>query len=117
MTVLSDFTQIVGDSGVNIPATVGNAVVPLPDFGTGGRLSSETALLVASVRNLAGSATVLINGNNVGSFTATSGSLWSTQLIAVSGGQLTAGMNEIVLSGVTDAFSLKDLICFFHQSD
>jgi hypothetical protein len=90
--------------------------VPLPDFNTGGREAGSTALLVYSVRNLTGSAQVFINGHNVGTITATSGSVFFTQLIAVSGNQINDGNNEIVLRNVTDPFTIKDLICFFHQS-
>lgn len=116
MPVLCDFIQLVGDGGKSIPKTEGSAEVPLPDFNTGGREAGSTALLVYSVQNLAGSARVFINGDEVGTITATSGSVFSTQLIAVSGNQLKDGNNEIVLKNVTDPFTIKDLICFFHQS-
>lgn len=116
MPVLCDFIQIIGDAVRSIPATQPGALVPLPDFNTGGREAGSTALLLLSARNLAGSATVLINGNNVGAITATSGSVFSTQLIAVSGTQINNGNNEIALTGVTDPFDLKTVMCFFHQS-
>lgn len=117
MTVLCDFIQIIGDTGQAISQTSTGAEVPLPDFNTGGREGSLTALLVYSAKNLAGSAQVFINNHNVGTITATSGTVFSTQLIAVSGNQLNDGNNEIVLKNVTDPFTIKDLICFFHQSD
>jgi len=116
MPVLCDFIQIVGDASQAIPQTAAGAEVPLPDFNTGGREAGSTALLVYSARNLAGSAQVFINNHNVGTITATSGTVSSTQLIAVSGNQLNNGNNEIVLRNVTDPFTIKDLICFFHQS-
>jgi hypothetical protein len=116
MPILSDFRQIVGDNGQAIPQTAPGAEVPLPDFHTGGRRADETALLMYSARNLTGSAQVFINNNHIGNITATSGTAWSTQLLAVSGTQLKDGTNEIVLRNVTDAFTIKDLICFFHQS-
>ena len=116
MPVLCDFIQIVGDGGQNIPQTMGGAQVPLPDFDTGGREAGATALLVYSAQNLAGSAQVFINGNNVGTITATSGTIFSTQLIAVNGNELKSGVNQIVLKNVTDPFTIKDVICFFHQS-
>lgn len=116
MAILCDFIQIVGDAGQAIPQTAAGAEVPLPDFNTGGRNAGSTALLVYSAMNLAGSARVFINNNNVGTITATSGTVFSTQLIAVSGSQINNGNNEIVLRNVTDPFTIKDLICFFHQS-
>ena len=117
MPVLCDFIQIVGDAGQPIPQTTGNAQVPLPDFNTGGREAGSTALLVYSVMNLAGSAAVYINGDNVGTITATSGNgFFFTQLIALSGSVLHDGNNEIVLKQVTNAFWIKDVICFFHES-
>lgn len=120
MPVLSDFRQIVGDASITIPVVAGPAEVPVPlngdPFGTGGREANQTALLIYSVRNMTGSAQVFINDNLVGSITPTSGTLWSTQMIAVSGSQLNSGNNQMVLRNVTDAFNLKDLICFFHQS-
>ena len=116
MPVLCDFKQIIGDDSQAIPVTAGAAEVPLPDFGTGGREANETALLIYSVRNMTGTAQVFINGHHVGNITASSGAVWSTQLIAVSGNSIRDGMNEIVLKNVTDAFSIKNLTCFFHQS-
>ena len=116
MPVVSDFIQIIGDSGQAISQTAAGAEVPLPDFNTSGREGNLTALLVYSAKNLAGSAQVFINNHNVGTITATSGAVFSTQLIAVSGSQLNNGNNEIVLRNVTDPFTIKDLVCLFHQS-
>ena len=116
MPVLCDFIQIVGDAGQPIPATAPGAEVPLPDFNTGGRRAGATALLVYSAMGLAGSAGVFINGALVGTITATPGTVFSTQLIAVAGREIRDGANEIVLRNVTDPFTIKDLICFFHQS-
>ena len=120
MPVLSDFIQIVGDSNVNIPVVAGAAEVPVPTngnpFNTGGREANQTALLMYYVRNMTGSAQVFLNGNLVGSITPTSGALWTTQLIALSGNQINDGNNQMVLRNVTDAFNLKDVMCFFHQS-
>jgi hypothetical protein len=115
MTIVCDFVQIVGDAGQLIPATAPGAEVPLPGFGTGGRHAGHTALLVYSARNLTGSAQVFINDNHVGDITATSGAVFSTQLIAVSGTQLNNGANDIVLRNVADPFTIKDVMCFFHQ--
>ena len=58
--------------------------------------SGSTALLMCAVRNLTGSASVRINGNDVGSLTASPGTNWVTQLVAVSGTQRNNGNNEIV---------------------
>ena len=63
MPVLANFVQIVGDSGRPIPQTEeGAEVVSLPDFNTGGR-TTGTALLVYSVRDLAGSANIFVNND------------------------------------------------------
>ncbi|MFN7955304.1 MAG: hypothetical protein U0610_26500 [bacterium] len=117
--VVGDFTMIVGDNAIAIPIVSGPGEVPVPldgsGFSTGARKSSDTALLMYSVKNMTGSAQVYINGNLVGSITATSGSFWTTQMIAVAGGQINDGVNHLVLKNVTDGFSLKDLFCFFHQ--
>jgi hypothetical protein len=117
MAILCDFIQVLGDGGQAIPATVGNAEVPLPDFDTTAREGGQTALLMYSAKNLAGTAEVFINGNNVGTITATPAEgVFSTQLIGVRGNQLNNGKNEIVLKNVTDQFTIKDVNLFFHQS-
>ena len=87
MPVLCNFIQIVGDTSQPIPETAGKAEVP----GKTSRFQyrrtrgpAATALLVYSVMNLAGNAAVYINGDNVGTITATSGNeFFSTQLIAL----------------------------------
>ena len=116
-TILCDFVQIVGDAPKPVRQTSQGSEVPLPSFNTGRRVSNRTALLLFSARNLDGSAQVFINNNLVGGITATPGSMFSTQMIAVPGTQLNDGTNEIVLKRVTDSFEIKDLICFFHQTD
>ena len=115
MTIVSDFIQIIGDSAQAIPATQGGAVVPLPSFNTGGRHSPATGLLMLAVRNLNGTAEVVINGNLVGRITASPGTVFSTQLVATTGTQLNNGNNSIALRNVTDPFELKTVMCFFHQ--
>jgi len=117
MTVLCDFNQIIGDTPKTVAPTSGSAEVPLPDFNSGGRESGATSLIMCSVRNLGGSASVRVNGNDVGSLTATPGTTWITQLVALNGSNLNNGNNEIVLRNVTDEFQIKDVMCFFHQSD
>jgi hypothetical protein len=121
MTVLCDYTEIIGDNPRSIPQTTGSAQVALPDFNTGGREAgtgpSRNALLILSARNLTGSAAVFINNVNVGSISATPGTAFSMQSISVTGNQLKDGNNEIVLRNVTDPFELKNVVCFFHQSD
>jgi hypothetical protein len=117
MPVLCDFIQIVTDAEENIPVVLGPAEVALPDFNTGGREVNQTALLIYSAKNLADKAEVFINGNHVGTITATPAEgVFSTQLIGVRGSQLKDGDNEIVLRNVTDQFTIKDVNLFFHQS-
>jgi hypothetical protein len=121
MPVLCDYTQIIGDAAQVIPQTTGSAEVPLPDFNTDGRNAngpapSRNGLLMLSARNLAGSARVLINGQDVGTITATPGTVFSTQMIALLADRLNAGDNKIALTDVSDTFELKNVVCFFHQS-
>lgn len=126
MTVLCDFQTIVGDAGQNVPVAGAGAEVPLgASFNTGGRIAGgsegggQSAFLIYSVRNMVGTAQVFVNDSDesVGTITASSGTSWSTQLIALAGSRLNDGGNRITLRNVTDAFTIKDLICFYHQSD
>jgi len=116
-TVLADFTQILGNGPVTVRQTPAGAEFPIGSFDTGGRLSNQTALLIFSARNLTGSAAVSINDVTVGTITATPSGFSSTQIVSVSGSELRDGANRIVLKNVTDDFEIKNLICFFHQSD
>jgi hypothetical protein len=119
MAVLADYVQILGDTPQNIQQVSGSAEVPLGDndgkFNTTGRDSDGTALLLYSVKDLAGSAAVVVNNVKVGSITASAGAAFSTQLIAMDSGKIKDGDNDIVLKNVTDPFAIKDVRCFFHQ--
>jgi hypothetical protein len=132
MTVLADFQIIIGDA----PQTI-NEVPPDAErnlggkFRTGGRIpgtqevdprdpSSQSAFLMYSVRNMVGTAEVYLNDQAtfVGRITPSSGTAWSTQVIAMGGQRLNdvnQGDNQITLKNVTDQFEIKDLICFYHQ--
>lgn len=130
MTVLSDFTLIRGDS----PVTIGDGM-PLWEatFGTGGRVASETALLIFNVRGLTVTnvnVVVKVNNVEVGQIRRYGGdgdiaNNWYTQMIALNGSQLNDGFNEIQVAAVGwpgatsgnlfDDFELKDVVCFFHQ--
>ncbi len=136
MPVLCDFTQIVGDS----PVTIGDSLpVWEQSFGTGGRWSDETALLIFNIRGLTHATTsvnVKVNNQVVGQIHPYGGlndaqrtdtaKYWYTQMIAVSGSTLHDGNNEIQIEAVGfpgatntnkfDDFELKDVICFFHQA-
>jgi hypothetical protein len=126
MTVLCDFQTIIGDPGQTVPVTGPGAEVPLGNgsFDTSGRIAgpSETggssAFLIYSVRNMVGTAQVFVNDSDesVGTITPSSGTAWSTQLIAIAGSRLNDGNNRITLRNVTDTFTIKDLICYYHQS-
>jgi hypothetical protein len=116
-TILCDSIEIVGNAPRAVNQTSPGSEVRLPCFNTGGRVSNHTALLLFSARNLEGGAQVFINNHLVGGIAATPGSVFSTQLIAVSGSKLNDGKNEIVLRSVTDPFEIKDLICLFHQTE
>ncbi len=129
MTMLADFTTIIGDTPVNVPVVSPGAEFQLGDpFDTGGRLggTSETgissALLMFSVRNLSSTAQVTVNDSDdvVGTITPSPSQLniWSTQIIAMAGSRLSGAegnSNRLRLRNVTDAFQIKDVVCFFHQ--
>lgn len=124
------FATIIGDVGQEVPTALPGAEVQLGStFNTGGRRAGasetggESAFLMFSVVGMLGSARVILNDSDVGEITASSatvirGTAWSTQLIAIAGTQLKDGPgNRIVLRNVTDRFVIKNLICFYHQSD
>jgi hypothetical protein len=92
MTVLCDFQTTIGDGGQNVPVAGSGAEVPLGSaFNTGGRIAGasesggQSAFLIYSVRNMVGTAQVFVNDNeqSVGTITPSSGTAWSTQLIAM----------------------------------
>jgi hypothetical protein len=131
MPVVSDFTLIQGDTIV----TIGDSLpVWETTFGTGGRVSSEPALLIFNVRGLTATdvnVIVKINNVEVGQIRRYGGdgdivNNWYTQMIAVGGSQLNDGNNELQIQAVGwpgstpgnlfDDFMLKDVVCFFHQS-
>ena len=125
MTVLCDFQTIIGEVAQPVPVTGPGAEVPLGNpFDTSGRIAgpSETggssAFLIYSVRGMVGTAQVFVNDSDEfnGIITPSSGTGWSTQLIALAGFRLNDGDNRITLRNVTDAFTIKDLICYYHQS-
>lgn len=129
MTMLADFTTIIGDTPVSVPVVSPGAEFQLGNpFDTGGRLpgAGETginsALLMFSVRNLSGTAQVTVNDSDdvVGTITPSPSQLniWSTQVIAFAGNRLSSASgnnNRLRLRNVTDAFQIKDVVCFFHQ--
>jgi hypothetical protein len=125
MTVLCDFQTIICDVAQPVPVTGPGAEVPLGNpFDTSGRIAgpSETGgssvFLIYSVRGMVGTAQVFVNDSDEfnGIITPSSGTAWSTQLIALAGSRRNDGNNRITLRNVTDAFTIKDLICYYHQS-
>jgi hypothetical protein len=128
MTLLCDFQTIIGDNAQTVrPQPSGDPVQLGVVFRTGGRIagssevdrpqtSSRTAFLSYSVRGMVGTAQVFVNHNGpVGLITASSGTAWSTQFIAMAGERLNDGDNTITVQSITDQFEIKDLICFYHQ--
>jgi hypothetical protein len=119
MPLLADWIQLVGNTSITISAVSGSEGVPVPlngnPFNTAGRNASQTALLMFSVRDLIGSAKVFINDTEVGTITKSEPGFWSTQMISVPGNVLKENLNKLVLKSVTDQFSLKNFMCFFHQ--
>src|SRR5687767_2851559 len=103
MTVLCDFSTIIGDNAQTVPVAGAGAEVPLGNvFGAGGRIASgsetgsEAALLIYSVRGMVGTAQVFVNDSTdvVGTITPSSGTAWSTQMIAIAGSRLTSTANN-----------------------
>ena len=136
MPVLCDFIQIVGDS----PVTIGDSLpVFEKTFGTGGRESGSTALLIFNVRGLTFAnqdVSVKVNNQEVGKIFRYGGlndaertdtaKYWYTQMIALQGSTLHDGNNELQIEAVGwpgatntnkfDDFQIKDVMCFFHQA-
>ncbi|MCG8693174.1 MAG: hypothetical protein MI806_18380 [Minwuiales bacterium] len=131
MPVVADFTVIVGDT----PVTIGdNRPVYEKNFNTGGRFPTD-ALLMFNVRHLTHThrnVVVRVNNQEVGRIFPYSGrnedaNNWYTQTIVLNPGQLRDGDNELQIdavrldgadtspSNVFDDFSVKDVVCFFHQ--
>jgi hypothetical protein len=129
MTVLCDFNTIIGDAAVSVPVVAAGAEFQLGDaFDTGGRIAGNTekgidgALLMFSVRNMTGTAQVTVNDSDdvVGTiFPSPPNAIWSTQVIAMAGSRLNGASgnnNRIRSRNVTDAFQIRDLVCFYHQN-
>lgn len=136
MTVLADFSVIIGDGpegqGVEVPSVPwdqieqGSPVKVGPEFQTAGRISSATetggdaAFLTFSVQGVGIDAPVFINQSfvdkkgQVGLITPTHSVGWETQIITIAGIRLGPGWNQIWVKA-TDRFRIKDLICFYHQ--
>ena len=120
-TILCDFVEIVGDTPINVTSTAQTI-----NFNTGGRIASGTqssAFLLFNVRGLTNPrlVPVRVNDRNVGSifpYSNSNVSYWYTQMIALTGNQLNSGDNQILLEAVdNDQFEIKNMVCFFHQSD
>ncbi|MEA5574351.1 hypothetical protein [Calothrix sp. UHCC 0171] len=136
MTVLCDFTQIIGDT----PVTIGD---PKPvweqTFNTGGRESGSTGFLIFNVRGLTYTnvdVNVKLNNRVIGKIARYGGlndadknenaKYWYTQMVAFNGSDLNNGNNEVQIEAVGfpgstdtnrfDDFEIKDMMCFFHQS-
>jgi hypothetical protein len=130
MTMLADFTTIIGDTPVSVPVVAPGAEFQLGDaFDTGDRVAggnekgNNGALLMFSVRNMSGTAQVTLNDSDdvVGTIAPSPAQLniWSTQIIAMAGSRLSGASgnsNRIRLRNVTDAFQIRDLVVFFHQN-
>lgn len=145
MPELSDFVLIVGDG----PVTIGDGNVTWEDtFNTGGRNRNSPAFLLFNVRGLTHATKdvpVRVNEQEIGRihnyFPGGSGvdrtrvddphkhrqrDHYYTQMIAMAGGTLNNGENEIEIDAVDypgssgsnkfDDFDIKDMVCFFHQS-
>lgn len=116
----SNYVLILGDRGQNIPQTSDGAEVPLPAFNASGRQPGgrEDAFIMYTIRGLDGSAQVFLNNNiaSGGTITASPGAAFSTQMIAMPADQLNDGDNTIAIRNVTDPFTIKDVVCFFHTS-
>jgi hypothetical protein len=128
MPILCDFELIVGDEEIEIPHYVSRTDLTvvtefdLPSFSTTFRLETRPALLMLSVRGVA-DATVVINNAEVGTISriGMNDLQWFMQTIAVSGVTLsgnfsnTISLRDISRSATSSVFSIKDVVCFFHQ--
>jgi hypothetical protein len=137
MPVLCDFIEILGSEGV----AIGDGRPPWKEtFDTGGREGGKsTAFLIFNVRGLTYAdkdVDVKINNKVIGKIVPYGGlnvaerddtaKYWYTQLIAMNGADLKNGINEIEVLAADlpvptatnkyDDFSLKNVICFFHQA-
>ena len=137
MPVLCDFTTILGvdDDGDEVEVTIGDANTEMERmFNTGGRESGSPAFLILNVRGLTHAnedVPVRINGVVVGSIRRypgeeTTQDYWFTQMIPLKGSALHDGNNTLEIRAVSwtgatngnlfDDFTLKSVVCFFHQS-
>ena len=136
MTLLCDFTEIVGDN----PVSIGDGKpVWAANFNTGGRDSNSSAFLIFNVRGLTHTdrnVNVTVNNQPVGSIACYGGvteaarvdnaKYYYTQMISLSGATLKDGINAVQINAVGhpgatstnlyDDFQIKNMICFFHQA-
>lgn len=117
MTVLADFSEILGNQGQNVGVAQGAAAISLPSFNTGGVRTNDSALLFFLASNLQGSAAIFINNRQVGAvFPTGPAGAASTQMADIPAGVLrTQGVNTIELKNVTDTFNIRNVYCFYHQ--
>jgi hypothetical protein len=145
MTVVGDFTQILGDT----PITIGDGnPVWQQNFDTTGREVNSPGFLIFNVGHLTHTdldVVVSVNGNQVGviyNYRPGGAGIdtininqpeklrqaphYYTQIIAFSGDQINNGNNTIQIQAVGfpestaantfDDFTIKDVFCFFHQN-
>lgn len=132
MTILSDFNHIIGDTTVHI-GDASNSSGYTKDFSTMGRVSSRTAFISFMVKGMTvtdENADVFVNDQKIGVLFNNKGGdrdHWQTQTVSMGGGRLETGANGNTLrvAPVTyqgggndsfDDFSIRNVICHFHQN-
>lgn len=120
-TVLADFTHIMGDGPVHVPAGPNGAVAFERPFDTGGIRTDQSIVLMFAISNKGGTpADVLVNGTKVGQIHDSPASLFSTQMITIARNSTESKKfnnvgNKFTIMNVADAYDIKSIVCFFHQ--
>ena len=130
MTVVSDFTHIVGDQNIRIGDN-SNESGFTDTFSTGGRNSTHNAFITFMISGMTvttDNADVFVNNTKVGVLFNNKGgnpNHWQTQTVSMSGSTLNNGNNTLRVSPVTnqtsatddfDDYLIRNVICHFHQN-
>ena len=128
MPVVSDFTTILGDKDVTIGDGSNEAGWTVP-FGVGAPEPGETGYISLMVRGMTAATTnaqVFLNDNPIGQIFNNNGgnkSHWTTQMVSF-GSHVKNGTNILRVMPVAnpnpgadqyDDFTIRNVICHFHQ--
>lgn len=132
MTILSDFTHIVGDDDIKIGDDENANGFP-KEFSTGGRVTWDTAFITFMVKGMTATtqnADVFVNNKKVGVLFNNNGgnpNHWHTQTVSMGGAALNDGEdgnllkvgtveNPLNTGGNLDDYFIRNVICHFHQN-